>query len=183
MTQHPPERIDLEALSLQRASEADADKIAAAVAANLHHLAPWMPWASPGAGTPGAQRDRLQETSAAWDAGREYEFLALRVPDDELLGVFGLHRRVGPGAIELGYWLVEAAVGHGHATTAAKALTDVALMLPDVDHVEIRCDAANTRSQRVPERLGYRLDRVEADDVEAPAELGQSMVWCVSRGS
>jgi putative transposase len=33
------------------------------------------------------------------------------------------------------------------------------------------------------QRLGYRLDRVEADDVEAPAELGQSMVWCVSRGS
>ncbi len=180
MTQHPPERIDLAALSLRRATEADAERIAATVAANLRHLAPWMPWASRVAGTPDAQPVRLRETTAAWDAGREYEFLVLSVPDDELLGIFELHRRVGPGAIELGYWLAEAAVGHGHATTAAKALTDVALALPDVDHVEIRCDAANMRSQRVPERLGYRLDRIEADDLEAPAEIGQSMVWCAS---
>jgi RimJ/RimL family protein N-acetyltransferase len=133
-----------------------------------------MPWASPAAGTPEAQRVRLQDLSTAWDAGREYAFLALSVPDDELLGVFGLHRRVGPGGIELGYGLAEVASGRGHATTGAKALTDVALALPDIERVEVRCDFANVRSQRIPERLGYRLDRIEVDEVEAPAELGQS---------
>lgn len=28
-----------------------------------------------------------------------------------------------------------------------------------------------------PRRLGYRLDRNEADDIDAPAEMGLSMVW------
>jgi len=46
-----------------------------------------------------------------------------------------------------------------------------------VDRVEIPCDEANVRSQAVPRRLGYRLDRIEADDIKAPAEFGRSMVW------
>jgi len=43
--------------------------------------------------------------------------------------------------------------------------------------VEIHCDKANVRSQAVPRRLGYHLDRIEADDIKAPAEIGRSMVW------
>jgi RimJ/RimL family protein N-acetyltransferase len=89
----------------------------------------------------------------------------------------GLHRLVDPGGIELGYWLTEVAVGHGHITAAAQALTIAALALPGVDRVEIHCDEANIRSQAVPWRLGYRLDRIETDDITAPAEIGRSMIW------
>ncbi len=87
MRLHPPERIDLGALLLRRSTDLDGDQIADAVAANLQHLAPWMPWASAAAGAPAVQRERLRATSAAWDAGREYEFLAFSIPDYELLGI------------------------------------------------------------------------------------------------
>jgi RimJ/RimL family protein N-acetyltransferase len=52
---------------------------------------------------------------------------------------------------------------HGYATSAAGALTGVALSLPGVTRVEIRCDVANLASASVPRRLGYRLDRVVDD--------------------
>ena len=94
-----------------------------------------------------------------------------------MLGGCGLHRRVGPRAIEIGYWVHADHGGRGIATALARALTGAALALPDVDRVEIHCDEANVRSAAVPRRLGYRLDRIEEDEVTAPAETGRSMVW------
>ena len=44
------------------------------------------------------------------------------------------------------------------------------------------CDQADTRSAAIPERLGFRLDRVEPDEIAAPNELGLSMVWVYDGG-
>ena len=162
---------------LRRERLGDEDLIAAAVHDNLQHLRPWMPWATPASATVAAQRERLASVERWWEAGSDYAYVLLDESETRLLGVFGLHRRIGPRAIELGYWLAHDAVGRGHATAAAGALTRAALSLPDVTRVEIHCDEANVRSQAIPRRLGYRLDRVEQDETEAPAEVGRSMFW------
>lgn len=177
MTTHPPERIQLNRLVLRRERRGDEDLIAGAVQENLDRLRQWMPWATAEAATSSAQRERLITVEKAWDAGSDFSFLLLDATETELFGIFGLHGRIGPNAIELGYWLSRAAEGHGNASAAAGALTDVALELAAVSRVEIRCDEANIRSQRVPQRLGYRLDRIEADEITAPGEIGQSMIW------
>jgi hypothetical protein len=44
-----------------------------------------------------------------------------------ILGMFGLHRRVGPTAIEVGYWLHPGYLGRGYATRSVGVLTEVAL--------------------------------------------------------
>ncbi len=67
--------------------------------------------------------------------------------------------------------------GQGLATEAVALLTDAALAIDDVDRVEIHCDQANVRSATVPERLGYRLDRIDDDEIAAPGETGRSMIW------
>lgn len=179
VTSAPPERIELGALTLRRSTGADAATIATTIAANLDHLAAWMPWATPATAGLEAQQERLKQTVRAWEAGSDFEFIV--VPrgqaDGPVLGVFGLHRRVGPRAIEMGYWLAHDITGRGYATAAARALTQAALGLEDVDRVEIHCDEANVRSRRVPERVGYRLDRIEDDEVTAPGEVGRSMIW------
>lgn len=177
MPTHPPDLIDAGLLVLRRATVADAEAMAQSVADNLDHLAPWMPWATPEAGTLAVQRERLAAVDAAWQAGEEFNYLAVSKENGSILGRFGLHRRIGPGALELGYWLSADAVGHGYATAGARALTTAALSLSDIHRVEIHCDEANVRSRGVPERLGYRLDRIDADEVEAPAETGRSMIW------
>jgi RimJ/RimL family protein N-acetyltransferase len=176
VSRHPPERIDVAGLVLRQPTFADAELIAATVRANLGHLAPWMPWAKPEAATVPATRERLTLVASWAAAGDEYSYLVLG-EGERLLGIIGLHRRVGPGGIEIGYWLASDAVGHGYMTTAATALTAAALALPDVDRVEIHCDVANIRSQQIPQRLGYRLDRLVPHEIEAPAETGQRMIW------
>lgn len=181
MSASPPERVELPPLVLRRERVGDEGLVAAAVRANLEHLRPWMPWATPEAATASAQRERLRVAEGWWEAGSDFSYLLLHTGEPELLGIFGLHRRIGPHAMELGYWLARHAVGRGYASAAAEALTLAALDVAGVDRVEIHCDEANVRSRRIPERLTYTLDRVEYDDVEAPAELGRSMVWVRSK--
>lgn len=94
-----------------------------------------------------------------------------------VLGAIGLHDRLGPHAVEIGYWCHAAHTGRGVITRAAGTLTRTALALPDIDRVEIHCDEANVRSAAVPRRLGYRLDRIEPSEVRAPAETGRRMFW------
>jgi RimJ/RimL family protein N-acetyltransferase len=53
----------------------------------------------------------------------------------------------------------------------------LALTLPGIERVEIRCDAANTRSSAVPRRLGYRLVRQVRTDPAAPGECGLEQRW------
>lgn len=100
-----------------------------------------------------------------------------------LLGAIGLHDRVGPRTLELGYWCHVSHTGRGVITRAADALTRIALTLPGIDRIEIHCDEANIRSAAVPRRLGYRLDRVEPREVRAPAETGRGMFWVADRQS
>ena len=94
-----------------------------------------------------------------------------------ILGMFGLHRRVGPTAIEVGYWLHPGYLGRGYATRSVGVLTEVALSLQDVDRIEIHTDdEANTasaaispaarlsaRSDRAEDPAGVRRDQTEAD--------------------
>jgi RimJ/RimL family protein N-acetyltransferase len=178
MPEHPPRRIEVhDDLILRWADLDDAELIASAVGESLEHLRPWMSWATADAADLEEQRKRRVEMSEQAAAGTDYMYLVLAGEGGSLLGVCGLHRRIGPGAMEIGYWLHPAHVGHGYITSAAAALTQAALALDDVERVELHCDEANVRSQAVASRLGFRLDRIELDGIQAPAEAGRSMIW------
>ena len=176
MPHHPPASLALgDGLLLRWYDESDLRPLAEVSAHSLEHLRPWMSWATPEAVTWESQQQRHHERLEHLATGDSYLYVV--VEGEVLHGVCGLHRRVGPGGVEIGYWLRPDSVGRGLVTRAVEALTTAALDLPDVDRVEIHCDEANTRSAAVPARLGYRLDRVEDDGVQAPAELGRGMVW------
>src|SRR5215212_3058492 len=136
-----------------------------------------MAWADDEATTPERRAAYLARCERGWEDGSDFSFLVLDPEERTVLGGCGLHRRIGPGAIEIGYWVHTDHGGRGIATALARALTGAALALPDVERVEIHCDEANVRSAAVSRRLGYRLDRIEGDEVTAPAETGRSMVW------
>jgi RimJ/RimL family protein N-acetyltransferase len=189
MAAHPPERIDAGCVLLRRVIPEDAEAVADAVAASMEHLKPWMPWAAPEATDPANQRARILEAYGSWEAGTDFIYSVLlpiddRIPPDgapTLVGTFGLHARTGPGSIEMGYWIHAAHAGRGYGTAAARALTSVALELPDVRRVEIHCDVANAASAAIPRRLGYRLDRIQAREPETAAETGRQMIWVRER--
>jgi RimJ/RimL family protein N-acetyltransferase len=173
---HPPEQVSAGPLLLRRMRESDAGPVADAVGASLHHLRPWMAWATPEAADHRVQMARISEVNELWETGSDYVYTIL-LGDGTVAGTIGMHRRVGDGGIEIGYWIALEHIRHGYATAAAGALTPVALALPGVSRVEIHCDEANTASAGVPRKLGYRLDRVDDHEPEAPGEQGRRMIW------
>lgn len=177
----PPELIHCGLVVLRRSRPADAHRVAEAVSQSLAHLRPFMPWASPDAARADMQAGRLHTVDEAWLAGTGFEY-SIFDPDDEpdtapVLGGIGLHRRIGPGGIEMGYWVHVGHTRRGYVGAAAKALTGTGLALPDVDRVEIHCDQANTASAAIPRKLGYRLDRLDDREPMAPAETGRHQIW------
>jgi RimJ/RimL family protein N-acetyltransferase len=172
----PPDVLDVgSGVWLRRTHLDDAVGIATAVAESLPGLRRWMPWATEEAARPQTQRTRLEALLPRWDHGSEYQYVIL--VHDRVIGSMGLEARIGPRALELGYWLHSEYTGRGIATACARALTGAALELPQVDRVEIHCDEANTRSSAVAQRLGYQLARVEDREITASGETGRSRVW------
>src|SRR5215470_2090179 len=188
----PPERLAAGALVLRRVEATDAAAIAVAVGASLDHLRPWMPWATPEAADLRTQLVRVAEADELWETGTGFIYVMIardseRAPrepvgrhgdrDGEFVGTIGMHRRAADDAVEIGYWIASARTRRGYATAAARALTPVALELSSARRAEIHCDEANIASAAVPRKLGYRLDRVEAHEREAPGERGRRMIW------
>jgi RimJ/RimL family protein N-acetyltransferase len=173
----PAEEVRSQRLVLRRVHLDQADDVALAVGASLDYLKPWMPWATRDAAEPRTQRIRVAEADELWESGSDFIYSVLLQPDRTVVGEIGLHRRIGEGGMEIGYWIDVRYAGRGLGTEAARMLTDVALALPGVTRAEIHCDEANQASAAIPRKLGYRLDRIEPHEPEAPGEQGRRMVW------
>ncbi|MCP2312478.1 MULTISPECIES: GNAT family N-acetyltransferase [Kitasatospora] len=181
-TGRPPELLPLfDGLRLRRRRVGDAAGLNAAVTANLAHLRPWMPWAR----TAPAMAYSVEMAAAGeriWDEGTDFMYVVgLESDPAVVLGAFGLHGRIGPGALEIGYWVDAAHTGRSIATRAAAELTRAALALPGITRVEIHCDEANLASAAIPRKLGYRLDRIQDAEITAPSETGRKLIWVTER--
>ncbi len=146
---------------------------------SLEHLLPWMPWAAGYDITAGAEF--VAQVEADWAGGRSYTYLIL--DGAKPAGVCALHRSIGPGGLEIGYWLHAEHTGRGLATRATAALVGHAFSLRDIDHVQVWHDAANAASGAVPERLGFtQVDRrTPPRDPLTPGEVGIDVVWQLDR--
>jgi RimJ/RimL family protein N-acetyltransferase len=169
----PPNRIPFTRGVLTRVRVENAEEFEAAVAANAAHLRDWVPWAD----DPEGRHLRGGGAEADWLNGVSYLYAVRPADDGPIIGGLGLYRRVGEGGIEIGYWLDVAHTGTGLATEAVGIVTTVALDLPDVTRVEIHNDEANLPSAAIPQRLGYRLVRVDEVEPRTAAETGRLQVW------
>ena len=179
----PPTSIALGAVTLTRWTAGDDRRALAAVRASLPELIPWMPWASD-AYDEVASAAFLARAEEEWATGAAYDYALLGTagegaadPDGPVLGSAGMHRRIGPGGMVVGYWVHSAHAGHGLGTRAAAGLTAAALALPDVTHVEIHHDAGNRASGRIPEKLGFtRVGEIGATR-DSPGATGVHVIW------
>ena len=171
-----PERIPLDDVGavLRRHRTDDLDPLHAAIEESRDHLRSWMVWADQ---TRSDTEMFLSGVATSWDTGSEHNYLIVDAADGAVVGGCGLHERLGPEALEIGYWRRAGVEGRGVVTAAARALTAAAFTLPPIERVEIHCDEANVASAAVARRAGYRLDRIVAVPVRAPAELGRQMIW------
>jgi ribosomal-protein-serine acetyltransferase len=151
-------------LRLRLLDESDAGELYAVVDANRDHLARWLPWAA---------AQTLEDTLGFIEHTREQlsdnnGFQMAVVDESEILGMVGFvgvswqHR-----STTIGYWLAESAQGRGVMTLAVRALANHAFETWQLNRVEIRAGVENTRSQAIPERLGFHREGVlrEAEHV------------------
>ncbi len=175
-----PERLQgPDGLLLRRWLPADAEILAAAVSESLEHLRPWMPWIAQEPMPPAQRRAWLAERERDWaDGGDAHLGVFL---DGRPAGGIGLHRRIAPDGLEIGYWIHCAHTRRGLATSAVRLLTEAALSVPGVTHAEIHHDRANIASRGVPRALGYELVAEVPAEVQAPAESGIHCIWRIDR--
>jgi ribosomal-protein-serine acetyltransferase len=175
-----PERLAGPAgLLLRRWSLADAHQLSAAVAESQEHLRPWMAWAAEEPLTIEQRRELIIGFERDWRDGGD-AVLGIFL-DGRVMGGCGLHRRIARDGLELGYWIHPRFTRRGLATAAARLLTDGAVALSGVTHVEIHHDKANVASAGVPRKLGFSLLAEVPDEIEAPAEIGIECRWRMDR--
>ena len=171
-------------LLLRRWRPSDAPALQPVLAANVAHLAPWIPWrvAEPLDVEPLAVR--LAEFAVAFDETREWRYGLFALGDGAVLGEVSLFPRSSSGRValdtadhlEIGYWLRADRTGEGLATEAARAVRDLAVTIPGMSRITIHCDGRNAASGAIPRRLGFRLTTVVAES-SRDGELSRLQVW------
>ena len=159
--------------------DADVPAMSRAIAESREHLRPWMPWL---AYEPLSAEARL---ALIHDWRREAETGGDRVfgmfLGDRVAGGCGLHHRIGPGGLEIGYWVHAALTRRGIATEAVRQLCDLAFADARIERVEIRHDRANVASGAVAARSGFTHVRDRAGQPEAPGCEGVWRIWRLER--
>jgi ribosomal-protein-serine acetyltransferase len=174
-----PDLLHSPRLTLRRWVEADGPALSAAILDSLDHLHPWMPWV---ASEPVELDDRvalIDRWNADWEHGGDLVvgiFL-----NGTVVGGTGLHRRRGPGVLEIGYWVHVDYVREGIASEASEILTTAAFTVPDIERVEIHHDKINLASSGIPRRLGFTFVDETPNAVLAPGEAGIDCRWLITR--
>ena len=99
--------------------------------------------------------DLLKGFRSEFDAGENFAYGIFSADESEQLGGTGLHPRVGPGGLEIGYFIRASATRQGFVTESTAALTRVGFEICEADRIEIRIDPENEASFGVPRKLGF----------------------------
>jgi RimJ/RimL family protein N-acetyltransferase len=152
----PPYRIETDRLVLRCWEPRDAPLLKEAVDVSAEHLRPWMDWLPDEPEELGTVAERLRRFRAEFDRDENWVMGVFAPDESRVIGGTGLHQRVGPGGLEIGYWIRVDATRQGYATELTAALTRVAIERCGADRVELRIDPANEASLGVPAKLGFR---------------------------
>ena len=189
-----PRTVETDRLLIRCWEPDDVDALAASVTRSLEHLRPWMPWIALEPLERSARLDLIDEWESAFRSGGSAIYgiflkstaATVERPSPTVIGSTGLHPRIGPGGLEIGYWIDVDHLRRGYATEASAALTQAAFDITEagiatIDRVEIHTDQSNAASAGVPNKLGYALAEELSLEPESPGEAGIELVWRMTR--
>ncbi|MGG3943933.1 GNAT family N-acetyltransferase [Peribacillus psychrosaccharolyticus] len=131
-----------------------------AIRESIAELSKWLPFAQE---IPPVEEieSNLRNAHIKFLARESFRFLIFHKETDEYIGTSSIHNidwEVKSG--EIGYWSDKKYSGNGYMTEAIKRLTDLGMNQLAFNRLEIRCEAANVKSQAIPEKLGFKLEAV-----------------------
>jgi RimJ/RimL family protein N-acetyltransferase len=163
-----PYRIETERLVIRCYDPRDAPLLKEAIDSSLEHLRAWMPWAESEPQTLEEKTDLLKGFRSEFDAGENFPYGIFNAGETEVLGGSGLMPRIGPGGLEIGYWIRESATRQGIAIETAAAQARVGLEICQADRIEIRIDPENVASLGIPRKLGFTEEATLRRRLPAP---------------
>ena len=173
-----PESFESDRLTIRAPHPGDGAEINAAVRETFDDLKVWMPW---------AQQMPTLEESETFVRRAQCQFLAREEltlflflkGTNTMVGSSGLHRLDWDiPKFEIGYWCRKRFQGQGYITESTEAIAQFAFETLGAKRVEIRCDSKNVRSQRIPDRLGFKLEGTLRNDSLSPSgELRDTLVF------
>lgn len=179
---HVPYELHTERLCIRCYRPSDAEALQQSIAESIDHLLPWMTWAAIEPEPIEEKIERIRKFRHNFDGDIDYTMAIFELNSDFLIGGTGLHKRVGPEAFEIGYWLHPDYLGRGYATETAAALTQAAFEMHKATRVEIHCDPRNTASAAIPKRLGFRYEGTLMRRIlDSKRVARDTMIWSIFR--
>lgn len=177
----PAEHLVCDGFELRRWCRFDVEAIAQAIEESRDHLLPWSILAK--GDTKEVAGDLVAQALVEWDQGKSYKYAI--IANESIAGGCGMMRRIGPGGLEIGYWLHRNWTGKGLATRAVAALLESGFLLNGVNHFQIRHDAANHSSEAVARRLEFvqvgRIAALASGATFTSGESGVTLIWQKNR--
>ncbi|MGI9117140.1 MAG: GNAT family N-acetyltransferase [Gaiellales bacterium] len=182
MTRRIADRAAYGDVVVRRWREDEADALRDAILASAQHLRPRMVWLDEWSAETCDPAGTVARWNRVWEDGGD--LVAAIEVDGALAGSVGLHWRIGPRGLEIGYYLFPAWTGRGLATIASGLCTDLAFRDRAIDVVRILHDVSNGPSEGIPRRLGYALiEDAPSTRPQAPADVGVDRIWEIGRAA
>lgn len=168
-----PYRIETDRLIIRCYEPADAPLLKDAIDSSVDHMREFSVWLEDEPPSLDEQIAVVKRFRVAFDSAEAFVYGIFDRDEREQLGGTGLHPRVGPGGLEIGYFVRASAARRGIATEAAAVLTRVGFDVCEADRIEIRIDPNNTRSFGIPRKLGFPVEATLRRRL--PARAGQPL--------
>ncbi|TWT02500.1 GNAT family N-acetyltransferase [Planomicrobium sp. CPCC 101079] len=159
-----PKEIQTERLLLRMPLPGDGEKVNAAIRSSLDELKPWLPFVQT-LPTPEETEINLLEAHIQFLKRENLRYLIFHRNTGDFIGTTGFHDIEWEiPKMEIGYWIDTKWSGSGYMVEAVEALNRLAIEGFLCRRVEIRCDAKNSRSRAIPEKLGFVLEGILRND-------------------
>lgn len=145
-------------LHIREFTAEDAQAVFETVVANRNHLSTFMHWMTPDYSIRSAKAF-IEQSNEQREARKGLGFGIFR--GEVFIGSIGFVKfDWAAGKTEIGYWISSDEQGKGIVTRSAEMLIDFGFRELELNRIEIRCSAENTRSAAIPKRLGFLLEGV-----------------------
>ena len=174
---NPAYRIETPRLVVRCYTPSDAQMLADSIAESTEHLKRWMPWAYAEPEPLETKVERLKRFRGMFDLEEDYIYGIFNKQETRLLGGTGLHTRLGPSQLEIGYWIHKDFINQGLVTESTAALVKVAFEIIHIHRLEIHCDPENFASASIPRKLGFTHEGTLRAKTPFLDRWSDSMIW------
>jgi len=160
----------------------DAEDVFVAINESRERVKAWLPWAEEGHRTLADTEEFIPRVARDWEERTQFVYGIWEAATGRYLGGTGIHcRNWAVPHFEIGYWIRDGEEGKGYVREAVVLQTRHMFDDLGANRVEIRCDARNDRSRRIPESLGFPLEgRIRNDERDSEGGLRDTLVFALT---